>query len=115
MKVRLDHILVDMDGGKLIEKVRTKEVDKDGKPVIKEAEITLNKVCATALMNSNSKEPDTPDEKYEKGHLGMKLWKLTEAELSIDELALLKKCIGITYGPLVIAQAWDLLEDRKDG
>lgn len=113
MKVRLDHVLVNMDGEKLTERVKTKEIGEDGKPIIEEKEVTLNKICATALMG-NPKQPDTPDQKYEKGKLAMRLWPLNEAELSIEELGLLKECIGITYGPLVLAQAWDLLEGKKD-
>jgi len=111
MKVRLDHVLVNIEGGKLMEEIRTKEKGEDGKPIVKLAEITLNKVCATALMRP-PKEPDTPDQKYEKGKLAMRIWPLDEAELSIEELALLKECIGVTYGPLVLVQAWDLLEGK---
>jgi hypothetical protein len=111
MKVRLDHVLVDMEGEELVERVKTKEVDDKGQPKFKETPITLGKICANALMTS-PKQPDGSDQKYEKGKLAMKLWPLDEAELSIEELALLKECIGIAYGPLVIVQAWDLLEGK---
>jgi len=113
MKVRLDHVLVDMEGEKLIERVKTKEVDNDGEPIIKETIITLGKICANALMTP-PKQPDTGEEKVKKGKLAMRIWGLDEAELSIDELKLLKDQIGIAYGPLVVTQAWDLLEDRED-
>ena len=113
MKIRLDHVLVDMEGEELIERVKTKELDDKDQPKFKETPVTLGKICANALMTS-PKQPDTGEVKCEKGALAMKLWPLDEVELSIDELKLLKDQIGIAYGPLVVVQAWSLLEGKKD-
>jgi hypothetical protein len=114
MKVKLDHILADLEGNPLIENVKTKEKDEEGKPVVKQIEVTLGKICANALM-MQPKTPDTPEQKCEKGRLAMRIWGLKETELSIEELALLKEHIGIAYGPLVVVQAWDLLEGKTNG
>lgn len=110
MKIRLDHVLIDLEGEKLIERRKTKEKDESGKPVIKEIELTLGKIGANALMTPVEK--DTGDEKAAKGSLAMKIYSAGEIDLSIDELKLLKDNIDRCYGPLVITQARELLEGK---
>lgn len=108
MKVKLDHVLKDMEGESLKEKKNTGKKDKDGKPETELRDLTLGRICANALMTPIEK--DTGDEKAQKGNLAMRIWGKEETELSIEELGLIKDMVGKFYGPLFVCQAWKLLE-----
>jgi len=36
-----------------------------------------------------------------------------ELDLTIEEIAKIKQLIGKGYGPLIVGQAWDMLEGNK--
>lgn len=111
MKVRLNHVLVDLEGAELVEEVKTKDVNpQTEKPITKKIKITLGKICANALMNPVKE--DSGEKKAQKGGLAMRLYGLDEADLSIEELALVKDLIGQFFGPLVVTQCWELLENK---
>ena len=86
----------------------------DGKPMIKEDKtpITLNEVTQNALLMSY------PDEAGLSGEEKVKRWVLAtkighqprDPVLTADEIALVKKLIGKAYNPLVVGQAWSLLD-----
>lgn len=110
MKIKLNHILVNLEGEELVEQVKTKEKDENNRPITKDVKITLGKICANALMNPVKE--DSGEKKAQKGKLAMRLYGLDEADLSIEELALVKDLIGQFYGPLVVTQCWTLLENK---
>jgi len=72
---------------------------------------TLKEVSVIALMSSYEDERNLPGEqKFERWRLANKIHGGDVVELSIEEVALLKKLIGKAWGPLVVGQAWTLLE-----
>ena len=85
-----------------------KEKDESGKPIIVEEEIVLNKICSNALMQPDQK--DDGAKKVEKYLLAQKVHNADEVELTVEEISLLKECIAVGYAPLVVGQAWCLLE-----
>lgn len=111
MKVRLDHILADLEGEELIERRKTAELDENKQPIVKKVVLTLGKIGANALMTPVKE--DTGDEKAAKGELAMRIYNAGETDLSVDDLHKLKDLIGRFYGPLVVTQAWELLEGKE--
>lgn len=92
----------------------TPVTDKDGVPLIKQP--TLGSLCESALFaqyaderDATGKETITPEEKFSRWKLSTKLHG-NNVTLSAEELALLKKFVGKAYGPLVVGQAWTLLD-----
>lgn len=87
--------------------------DKTGKPLDcpREQIATLGWYARTAL---NATFPDetnlSGDDKAKRGGLAQSLVGATEVKLKVEDLALIKKLIGKAYGPLVVYQAWEMLE-----
>ena len=86
--------------------------DADGKPVVS----TLGRVAEQALLavyaderDQSGKETITPEEKFKRWKLASKV-QGKDVNLSIEELALLKKLIGKAFPPLIVGQAWKLLD-----
>lgn len=82
---------------------------------------TLGKICEDALIASYKDEIDpttgkeiiTPEEKYRRWKLAQKLHG-DNVKLSPEDLALIKKLVGKAYGPLIVGQAWTMLDPSLD-
>jgi hypothetical protein len=77
---------------------------------------TLGKVCEQALLATYSDERDqsgkeliTPEEKFKRWQLASKVHG-KDVNLAAEDLAMIKKLIGKGYPPLVVGQAWTLLD-----
>lgn len=77
---------------------------------------TLGKICENALLATYSDERDTtgkelitPEEKYRRWQIAGKVHG-KDVNLPAEDLALLKKLVGKGYPPLVVGQAWTLLD-----
>ena len=84
---------------------------EDLKAEDKRTVITLQQVATQALLNMSEKDPDAQngEQKAKRYELAMKIFNDTE-ELSIDEAKLLKDLIGRYFNPIVVGQAWKMLE-----
>ena len=77
---------------------------------------TLKDVCMEAVLFTEINPQTglskaTGKEKYERHELYRKLKDVyKEVDLSVDEIAEIKKCIGDLKPPLVMGQCWDYLE-----
>ncbi len=98
--------LTNMDGSPV--------TDKDGKSPEKIP--TLGSICESALLaqyaderDPSGKETITPQEKFERWKLAAKV-NGKDANLSPEELALIKKLVGKAYAPLIVGQAWSMLD-----
>lgn len=76
----------------------------------KDAFVTLHEVCTTALM-ANSKEEINGESKY-KAYCIYKKLELKEIELTAEEISVIKKRVGEFYSPIIVGQAWDILEGK---
>ena len=99
MKVKIDEKLLD---------VRGKEIVKPGDI---EPFMTLRGVCIGSVLH-----PTTEDDekiKYQRYEIYKKLRDAEiQVELTIEELATIKKCIGQLQPPLIMGQAFEMLEGK---
>lgn len=90
--------------------------DLDGN-VIKEKdkEVTLCTVALSALMMSYEDERQlTGKEKADRYQLAMKINKRPgEVDVTAEQLAMVKMVIGKAFGPLVVGQVYELLEQDR--
>lgn len=93
----------------------TAATDKDGK--VPEKAPTLGSVCESALLAQYADERDpvsgketiTAEDKYARWKLAGKM-QGKDVTLTAEELALIKKLVGKAYAPLIVGQAWSLLD-----
>lgn len=98
MKIRFDETMKDLDG---------KAIKGEG------GELTLKSICCNALTVIFQDEQGlSGEEKAKRGLLAMRIYANTEIDLTVEEVALIKKLIGKAYGPLIVAQAWNMLESQ---
>lgn len=94
MKVKINQVLKDVDGT---------PITMNNKPY------TLGDVCIASLLTPL--QEDTEKTKWEKYEIFKKIKESkNEVELTIEEIALVKKCIGKFQPPLVMGQCWEMLE-----
>ena len=82
----------------------------DGKPT----RLTLEAVAENALLGTYNDEQNlSGEEKLKRYHLAMKIYDhKSDAELSAEELALVKRLIAKSYNTLVMGRAWELLDGK---
>lgn len=89
-------------------------LDQDDKPIMDgDKPLTLGRAAMVALMAPQPDEQTLPaDEKLRKGKLALKVYANGVLDLSVEDIALVKKYIGKTYGSLVVVRAFPLLDPR---
>lgn len=90
-------------------------LDLDGKPIVeRDVPVTLMTVALSALMAQFEDERAlTGKEKADRYQLAMKINKRPgEVDLTAEQVSLLKLLIGKAYGPLVVGQAYEMLEQE---
>jgi hypothetical protein len=82
-------------------------VGGDGKPT----NLTLEAVAENALLGSYNDEQNlSGEEKLKRYHLALKIYDhKTNVDLSVEELALLRRLIAKSYNTLVMGRAWEML------
>lgn len=83
-----------------------------GKPVKEQdAELNLGGVAVSALLLLRQDESNiSGEDKFKRYKLAERLTSGGVIDVSVEELALLKKLIGAMYQPIVVGAAFDLLE-----
>lgn len=77
-----------------------------------ERPFTLRDVAVNALMDERAGKAEA-EEKYGRGALADRIFGCKEPILiSAEEVVLLKRLIGQTYGPLIVWRAWNILEGK---
>lgn len=91
----------------------------DGKPVlVKDGEesvpMKLSNVCVNALLTATEGDKkQSGEDKFKNYHLAQKLHEKSEVELEAEEVAKLKERVSKVFpSPLVVGQAWDMLEGK---
>jgi len=96
MKIKLSQKLVDIQGTVL----------KEG-----DTEITLGKLACNALLTAYQGEENLAgDEKARRYKLALEIVKSDELDLPVEDVALIKQLIGKNPMPLVVGQAFEMLE-----
>ena len=72
---------------------------------------TLRLVLQTALMTIMRGENTDGAEKVTRYALAMRVHQSDEVELNVEERAKLKDLVGKIYGPLIVGQVWEMLEE----
>lgn len=76
--------------------------------------LTLKRVAVMALHATlPGEERLAGDEKLRRGLLALDIFKAeTAIALKVEDTALIKRLVGQTFGPQVVAQAWPLLDPK---
>jgi len=99
MKIKLDQKIMSVDGIKALSNQETK------------CDMTLKDVCINSILQPE--KDDTGIQKMEAYELFVKLRNCqTEIELTAEEIAQIKKKIGLIYMPLILGQAFNMLEGK---
>ena len=104
MKVKLNTELKDFEGNAVIFSMATTE---------KEAvNATLGRMMIESLLATFRDEENlSGDEKLKRWQLAIKIKNAdVMVELTVEEVALVKKLIGKAYSTLIVGQVWELLE-----
>lgn len=103
MKVKMGALLMDLDGDVLKREGKNKEL----------VDTTLKWACIQALLGLYRDEQDMDgEEKAKRYELARRLTVEAEPDLSVDELAKLKKLVGKAFGPSLVGPAYQLLEGK---
>lgn len=104
MKINFDSNFKDLDGNE----VKDRQVGLDGK--ITESVATLGRVAANALLAITDADRDMTGEiKVKRYDLAMRVIR-GDISLKAEEVADIKAAIGKHYSPLIVGQAWRMLD-----
>lgn len=83
------------------------EALKDGEGNV----FNLKGVCATVLLGQAQNEKATGEEKMKRYDLAKKIWDAEgECDVKAEDITTLKKLVGESYLPLIVGQAFRMLE-----
>lgn len=100
-KIDFTQVLIDQDGATMAECV-------DPPDCKAKRDITLGSVAMRSL--AAPEQSITPEESLKRGQLALSVYKSPGAELTAEEIALIKKQVAKTYGPLVVARVFPMLD-----
>jgi len=107
MELNLNQVLKTLNGSDIISPPERGE--KEGKPFL------MRTVCINALLEPHQDDKNlTGEKKAERYHLAMEIYKTKgKIDLSIDDIKLLKDLIAKMPSPLIVGQAFDILDPPK--
>lgn len=98
-------VLKNLDGEDLME-----QSVRPDKTIVSKC-LTLGSAAANALIMATDEDKGVSgEEKVKRYALAMKVISNKDASLKAEEIAKIKELIGRAYGPLVVGQAWALLD-----
>jgi hypothetical protein len=87
--------------------------DLKGSPLLgaDKTPMTLGEVAATALETSMEQDRQVPaDQKVKQDLLARNIYRCKSCSLSVEDIALIKARINMMYGPLIVGQAFKILD-----
>lgn len=100
MKINPNHVFKTLSGGPI-------------KGTNEKEPFRLKDAAINVLTVLNDREVVEPKEKYRRAELAERIYRADgEIDLSIDDLKLLKDLIGEKGSPLIVKQAWDILDPK---
>ena len=74
----------------------------------------LKDAAIEALLAFTTEENQTGEEKAKRYVMATRVYANPEGpDFTLEELATIKKVIGKGYGPLIVGQAWEMLEGER--
>ena len=108
MKIDFDVVLMSIKG----EPLKTQE--GVGEEAVLE-DMTLEKCVMESLLQMlPSDKSEDGKSKYKRYQLAQKIENNPDAEFKAEEIAKIKKRIGLAYGPAVVGSAWEAIEGTKE-
>ena len=86
----------------------------DGTPIKnEEKEFTMKSACVNALTLSVPNERISGEDKVKRAILAEDIYRAeNEINLNVDDLKMIKDLIGQVGSPLIVKQAWDILDPK---
>jgi hypothetical protein len=108
LRVNVLTVLLDIEGIPLRDAAIK---DTEGKVLRPERDFTLRKACTEALQ-TNGLAGDTLDgeERYRRYQLAIRIMSEDSPDLSAEEVAKLKRLIGLAFGAIVVGRAYEILD-----
>lgn len=78
-----------------------------------DAPLTLRLVAVNALLTERRDEQVSAEDKVQRWKLACAIHGAATLPLPVEDIALIKRLIGVCYGPLVVGQAFELLEAQR--
>ena len=76
--------------------------------------LTLRLVCTRALTSMQNSQGLTGEQKFERAELARRIYNEETPSLSAPEVTMIKDVIGSYDGPLIVLQAFELLDPPDD-
>lgn len=119
MKIKLNYVFKTLDGIALTNRITEK--NEEGKDVIVQKDVTLRQICENALLVERTDprtgqmiKPINGVEKMQRYNLALQIHNAkSEIDLSVDDIKLLKDLIAEIGSPLIVGQAWNILDPRE--
>ena len=108
--------LMQIDGKAPIQQEK-KDKDAEGKPVSTMVDLTLEEVCTQALLTPYQDETAiTGEEKAQRYQIAKTIARTAAGETTVlksEDILAIKKLLPKLYAPLIVGQAFDLLEGAE--
>jgi hypothetical protein len=100
-------LVTDMDG--------TPIPDCVGNDCTNKPPLTLRTLAIRVLTANFPDEEKTlsGEDKFKRGELALRIHKSEKANLTAEDVSLVKRLVGKAYGPLVVLKAWSLLDPSQ--
>lgn len=85
-----------------------KDMASEGKPM------TLGVAISTAINATIQDKPLTPEQKGQAFAISAKIWGNKEAELTVEDMAFVKKRVLLIWNPLVSGRVAEILESKAE-
>jgi|GEM_PF-3797832 len=115
MIIKLNHVFKMLNGQSLKDRV-SDGTDKEGNPIFKNVGFTFKQACENALLVEKRDpqgrgKPISGSEKVHRYDLAIQIHKAKdEIDLCVDDVKLLKDLIAEIGSPLIVGQAWAILD-----
>lgn len=109
MKVDVAQVLTELDGRTPIT-IPSAVCEQCGAAVEGQV-LTLRKVCVDALLHESVNRSEKPELKVQRYQVALLINQADgEVTLTAEQVADTKKCVGSVFAPIVVGQAWPMLE-----
>ena len=103
MKINFVQEIQKLEGGVLV-------IKQEGEP---DKPMLLRMACVNALMGLYEDEKNlSGEEKVKRYDMATKIQAMSEVDFTTEEIATIKKLVAKSYSPLVVGQAWKMLEGK---
>jgi len=108
MKLNTKMLLIDLNGVPI--RATTKDRCEVCGHVTEQEDLTIGAALVQALTATYRTEQVDGVEKFKRYKLAIAIGDFEEAVLTAEDVVLLKRLIGMFYGPVIVGRVWELLE-----